>query len=190
MRKLVFALALTAAFAASAKNHIAFVNVGGAIEEDLFARTVTNELGTVIRLNYALEKADAINIPDLIGKASMGYPKSERQLAVYFVDSKDLSPSVICPSYFAIVNVRGLKKDADAKKYAMRVKKMVLKGLAFACGFGANQDVGRCVMGAGSFESLQGIDGTSASYSPFCYFPLQDYLNVRGLLDDRPPFEE
>ena len=182
MKKLILTAMLAAACAASAKNHIAFVNVGGAIEEKLFAETVTNELDTVLMINKVVDRADAINIPDLIGKASMGYPKTERQLSVYFVDSKDLPPQVTVPSYFAVINVRGLKKDATAEVYAKRVKKMVLKGLAFACGFGANQDIGRCVMAVGSFESLKGIDATSASYSPFCFFPLQDYLNVRGLL--------
>ena len=186
MKKLILTAMLAAACAASAENHIAFVNVGGAVEESLFADAVTNKLVSLIKIYAVVDRADAINIPDLIGKASMGYPKTERQLSVYFVDSKDLPPQVTVPSYFAVINVRGLKKDADAKKYAMRIKKMVLKGLAFACGFGANQDVGRCVMAVGSFESLQGIDATSASYSPFCYFPLQDYLSVRGLLDVRP----
>lgn len=188
MKKLIVLAAVMTAFAAMAKNknHIAFVNVGGAIEERLFANAVTNELGSVIMINAVVDRQDAINIPDMIGKASMGYPKGERQLSVYFVDSKDLPPQIAVPSYFSVINVRGLGKDADAKKYALRIKKMVLKGLAFACGFGANQDVGRCVMGAGSFESLKGIDGTSASYSPFCFFPLQDYLNVRGLLYEPP----
>jgi hypothetical protein len=60
---------------------------------------------------------------------------------------------------------------------------MMLKGLAFACGFGANQDIGRCVMGAGSFDTLKGIDGTSASYSPFVAFPMMDFLSARNLLE-------
>ena len=79
-----------------------------------------------------------------------------------------------------------LRLEADAEKFKTRIEKMMLKGLAFACGFGANQDSGRCVMGMGSFETLRGIDSTSTSYSPFCYFPLFDYLQARKLIIDEP----
>ena len=182
MKNILVCVVLLFAGVASAKNYIAFVNVGGAVGESEFSRAVTNDLMGVIYVDARIECAKGIDIPTLIGTASQGYPKGDRQLAVYFVDSPDFPPQVTVPGFFAIVNMRGLKKDADAKKYSSRVAKMVMKGLAFACGFGANQDIGRCVMSAGSFDTLKGIDATSASYSPFVYFPLSDYLQKRDLL--------
>lgn len=189
MKKAIVALSVMAAFAVPAigRNHVGFVNVGGAVDRALLGDTVTNGLQNVVQIFTRIYEEPSINVADLVGKASMGYPKGERQLCVYFVDTKDLPSQVTVPGFFAIINVRGLRKDADDKKYANRILKMALKGLAFACGFGANQDVGRCVMGAGSFDTLKGIDGTSATYSPFCYFPLNDYLLKRGVVDDTPP---
>lgn len=190
MKKAIITAAVAvAAMTASAlaKNHIAFVNVGGAVEEALFADTVTNELQNVIQINHALEAAPSLDIAALVAGTAKGHPAGGRLMAVYFVESKDLPPQLTIPGFAAVINVRGLKKDAGRKTYERRILKMALKGLAFACGFGANQDVGRCVMGAGSFETLRGIDATSATYSPFVHFPLSDYLMARGLLDDTPP---
>lgn len=190
MKKYVLAVAALCASIVLARDHIGFVNVGGAIEETLFANTVTNEIDTVIQIYSSIEKEAKIDVAKLISEASLGYPKGERKIAVYFVDDPSYPPQITVPGFFAVINVRGLKKDADSKKYATRIKKMALKGLALSCGFGANQDIGRCVMAAGSFETLKGIDSTSASYSPFCYFPLFDYLQARKLLNDTPPPDE
>ena len=182
MKTIIFALVLAAAGIAQAKGHVAFVNVGNAIDNALLQQTVTNDLDTVITISSLVDKTEKIDISLLLAEASKGYPVGDRKLSVYFVNDSSFPPQISVPGFFAVINVRGLDKDADAKLYAKRIFKMVLKGLALSCGFGANHDVGRCVMGAGSFDSLQGIDSTSASYSPFCYMPLSDYLRSRGLL--------
>ena len=182
MRKLVCASVLLAATAACAFDHVGFVNVGGAVETVLFNEAVTNRILGSIQVATRAYAIDRIDVADVVAAAAKGYPKGECKISVYFVDDPAFPPQVVSPGFFAIINVRGLKTDADLKKYAKRIEKMVLKGLAFSCGFGANQDIGRCVMAAGSFETLKGIDSTSASYSPFCYFPLNDYLQKRGLL--------
>lgn len=175
---------------ATVTNKVAFVNVGGAVDDALFERTVTNDLLNVISVGTLVLREEKFDLAAAVGEAAKGYPKGERQVSVYFVDQKGFPPQVTCPGFFSVINMRGLKKDADQKTYERRVFKMVLKGLAFACGFGANQDTGRCVMGMGSFETLKGIDSTSASYSPFCYFPLFDYLQARKMIVDLPLEEE
>ena len=190
MKRMIITALLAVAGIAHAKDHVAFVNVGGAIGGNLLQQAVTNDLDNVITISAVVDRADSIDAGALIAEASKGYPAGERKISVYFVNDPKFPPQIAVPGFFAVINVRGLDKAADAKKYARRIFKMVLKGLAFSCGFGANHDVGRCVMGAGSFDSLKGIDGTSASYSPFCYMPLSEYLRSRGLLVEViPTFE-
>ena len=182
MKTVIFAAAMTAALCAPAFNHVGFINVNGAVDSVLFNEAVTNRILCSISVASKAYATDRINVSHLVEEASKGYPNGECKISVYFVSDPAFPPQVVSPGFFAVMNVRGLDKDADIKKYAKRIEKMVLKGLAFACGFGANQDIGRCVMATGSFETLKGIDATSASYSPFCYFPLSDYLNSRGLM--------
>lgn len=182
MKKTICAAAVMVAAVAGAFDHVGFLNVNGAVDAALFNETVTNRIRGTIQLATRTYAIDRIAVPDVVAAAAKGYPTGECKISVYFVDDPAFPPQVVAPGFFAIMNVRGLKKDADSRKYADRILKMVLKGLAFSCGFGANQDIGRCVMAAGSFDTLKGIDGTSASYSPFCYFPLSDYLRKRGLL--------
>ena len=180
MRKLIAVCGAMLAFSAVA-DPVAFVNVGGAIDDAVFGPIVSNKVRAVGMVNAEVEKAQAINVGELANRASKGYPKEARKIGVYFIDTTDLPPQLTCPGHFAVINVRGLRKDADEKTYKSRITKMALKGLAVACGFGANQDVGRCVMSMGSFDTLKGIDSTSESYSPFCFFPLSDYLQTRNL---------
>ena len=187
MKQIIITTLLALATVVHAKNHIAFVNVGNAIDGVLLKQTVANDLDKIICINAAVDTAESIDIGTLVAEASKGYPSGERKISVYFVNDAKFPPQITVHGFFAVINVRGLNKGADAKAYARRLFKMVLKGLAFSCGFGANHDIGRCVMGAGSFDSLKGIDGTSASYSPFCYMPLSEYLRSRGLLVDVIP---
>lgn len=187
MKGLLIAILLATAGIVHAKDHVAFVNVGGALDTALLQKIVTNDLDCVITISSAVDCANKIDVGALVTAAAKGYPTGERKISVYFVNDPAFPPQITVPGFFAVINVRGLDKDADAKKYSQRLLKMVLKGLALSCGFGANHDTGRCVMAAGSFDTLQGIDGTSASYSPFCYMPLSDYLRKRGLMIDIIP---
>ena len=182
MKQLIVLFAAALTMAVTAADQIAFVNVENAIDHSLLQRVVSNDVAGAIMINAVVDKSKMVNLDTLAGIASRGYPKDARKISIYFIDTTALPPQITCPGFFAVINVRGLKKDADAKTYEKRIAKMALKGLAFACGFGANQDVGRCVMAMGSFDSLKGIDSTSTSYSPFCFFPLTDYLQSRNLL--------
>lgn len=182
-KQLVMLFVAMLAMTVSAADQIAFVNVENAIDHSLLQRVVSNDVGSVIMINAVVDKSKMVNLDTLAGMASRGYPKDSRKISIYFIDTTSLPPQITCPGFFAVINVRGLKKDADANTYENRIAKMALKGLAFACGFGANQDIGRCVMAMGSFDTLKGIDSTSTSYSPFCFFPLTDYLQSRNLIN-------
>lgn len=192
MRRLMCLTALAASCALGAaeeKPFVAFVNVKGAVEAPVFAEAVTNFLPGVMQVRARLAEAMSVDVVGAMNpsRRDTSLPKAAR-LAVYFVKDPAFPPQLTAPGMFAVINVRNLEKGVDRKGFATRIRKMVLKGLAFACGFGANQDVGRCVMGAGSFETLAGIDGTSASYSPFVAFPMSDYLMERGLVPEEPAF--
>ena len=188
MNKLVFAATLALSLAAGAAEPqptVAFVNVAGAVDSAIFTDSVTNFLIGVMPVRTKIVNVDRLDITTILSPRDKD-PRlgKDPRLAVYFVKDPAFPPQLTAPGMWAVVNVRNLEKGADKAKFESRIHKMVLKGLAFACGFGANQDVGRCVMGAGSFDTLSGIDGTSASYSPFVAFPMQDYLSTRGLLAD------
>ena len=183
------ALATTCAALADDKPFIAFVNVAGAVDSGLFANCATNFVRGVMPARVKPLAADGVDVRQIMNPATPDARfGSGARLFVYFVSDRSYPPQLTAPGMWAIINVRNLEKDADAAKFRSRIEKMMLKGLAFACGFGANQDIGRCVMGAGSFSTLKGIDATSASYSPFVAFPLMDFLAARALIEE-PVFE-
>ena len=188
MNKLVFAATLALSLAVDAAEPqptVAFVNVAGAVDSAIFADSVTNFLIGVMPVRTKIVNVDRLDVTTILSPRDKDSRLGkESRLAVYFVRDPAFPPQLTAPGMWAVINVRNLEKGADKAKFESRIRKMVLKGLAFSCGFGANQDVGRCVMGAGSFDTLAGIDGTSASYSPFVAFPMQDYLSARGLLAD------
>lgn len=192
MKKMMLLAAIAASLAVNAveeKPYIAFVNVNDAVEAQLFANAITNFLPGILQVRTKLATAKSVDVVGIMNPARRDQSLGKNaRLAVYFVKDAAFPPQLTAPGMFAVINVRNLEKDADKAKFENRIHKMVLKGIAFACGFGANQDAGRCVMGVGSFESLAGIDGTSASYSPFVNFPMSDYLMERNLLDDEPAF--
>lgn len=176
-------------FAVTAKNFVAFVNVDSAVSLDLLHSIVTNDLRAIISVDGRVHSEPTISIADLVNTTAKGYPSGNRQLSVYLVNSTNFPPQVVIPQYISIINVRGLNKNSTEKLYRERIRKVILKGLAFSCGFGATMESGTCVMGLGSFDSLKGIDETSDSYSPFCFFPLEKYLNQRKLMWIDPAFE-
>lgn len=192
MKKLLAIAVLAAASVAAAaeeKPFVAFVNVGGAVKADLFASCATNFVPGVMPARIRTFGTEEVDVASIMNPATPDRRFGENaKLHVYFVSDKTFPPQLTAPGMWAVINVRNLDKEADAEKFKTRIEKMMLKGLAFACGFGANQDIGRCVMGAGSFSTLRGIDGTSASYSPFVAFPLMDFLSARNLIEE-PTFE-
>lgn len=183
MNKIILLAFLFTGAPVFAANHVGFVNVGHALDERLFCLAVTNGPQLSLSIMTKLYRQDKLDISAAIAEAAKGPYAGDRKIVVYYVNTPDFPPQITVPGRFAVVNVRGLNKDADEKLYWQRILKMTLKGVALACGFGANQDVGRCVMSAGSFDSLKGIDSTSASYSPFCYFPLMEYLRRLDVVD-------
>jgi hypothetical protein len=171
--------------ATNAPSSICFVNVAKACDPAVLREVIEQQMPNIISANYRLAEVDTFGGMERfdLRKPDARFGKGAK-LIVYVVADPSL-PMIACvPGRWALVNVRGLAKGVEQDKaaYTRRVLKMMLKGLAFSVGVGANMDTGRCVMSQGSFETLKGIDGTSSSYSPFAAGPIMDILQEKGLL--------
>jgi hypothetical protein len=172
--------------------HICIVNVAMALDQDLLRAVGEKVVAGVMPVNIRTVEAEAFGGMerfDLRKPDTRFGPKAK--LIIYVVNDPALPFLLAVPGRWSLVNVRGLDKglDGDTAKYALRLHKVILKGLAYAAGVGANADVGRCVMAQGSFETLAGIDGTSSTYSPFAAFPLMDILIAKGVMKTEEPVE-
>jgi hypothetical protein len=80
---------------------------------------------------------------------------------------------------WSMVNLRGVERgNPDAATLRDRRAKMLLKGLAFACGGGATLEP-KCSLYCGSF-TLEGMDRTGVQISPMAYFPMLETLRAIG----------
>jgi hypothetical protein len=164
---------------AARKPHVLFLNVGRAVDEALFREAVA-AVSLVMPINL---KADAMAAPLPREKLwERGYTEARHgnaKLVVYVCgDPKDVA-FINAPGFWSMINVSGLDRDKpDAARFSRRLRQMMLKGLAQACGVGASGDY-RCVMYYKSF-TLEGLDNVSVSYSPFASAPVQGMLLAIG----------
>jgi hypothetical protein len=178
--------------AAVTQPHVCFVNVGRALDGELLWQVAEQRVPGVMPVMIRTAAADRFGAME---RLDLRQPDSrfgpEAKLIIYVVNDPALPFLLAVPGHWSLVNVRGLDKglEGDAEKYSLRLHKVMLKGLAYAAGVGANGDVGRCVMAQGSFDTLAGIDGTSNTYSPFAAFPLMDILSAKGVLKTEEPVE-
>lgn len=186
MKKLIIGCAMAVVSAtcvySAEKPYVAFINVKQSVESNLFAKVVNKFVPTAMPVRTKALALPAIEVSDVaIGKRPQSVG-AEAKILVFIINQKGLPNAITVPGQCSILNLAPFDLKSDPAKLEDRIQRLVLKGLAYACGFGANQDVGRCVMGAGSFDSVKGLDETSASYSPFVTFPMMDYLTERGLM--------
>ncbi len=165
--------------------HVCYVNVGNALDEKAF-RQVVASVATVLPINLAVAKADAAPVPNCLTseKSDMRFGK-EARLLVYVVNNPKMVRFASVPEQWALVNVNGVETGIatnDSGRVETRLTKMMLKGLAFAAGVGSNMESTRCVMGFGSFLTWEGLDKTSASFSPFAGIPLMETLTPMGVV--------
>jgi hypothetical protein len=156
-------------------SHIAIVNVGEALDASAF-RAAVSEMREIVPVNLvAREQAEESQSRLLERAAALQAVEPLASLTVYIVNDPDGDDRLACAGRWALINVRSLGVDAaDAATRQNRATKVVMKGVALACGLGGNPDP-RCVMYYKSF-SADGLDGTSASYGPYAYSVLTDTL--------------
>jgi hypothetical protein len=169
--------------------HVCFANIAKALDTALLKEVTEGHIPGLMPLNIRVAQADAFGGMERfdLSQPDMRFGAAAK-LIVYVVNDPKLPYLTCVPGHWALVNVRGLDKglSGDIGKYKERLKKVMLKGLGYAAGVGGNQDTGRCVMAFGSFETLDGIDSTSATYSPFAQFPMMDFLAAKGVMKTEP----
>ena len=187
----IFALASFAVFAqeapfpfrpgAAARPHLLIVNVAEALPEAVFAQAAAKAAAATMTINCwtnSIPKSVYREFLDNPGGLSGCFGRQAK--IVVFVEKNQVGPSFRnVPGSWSVVNMRGLDRDSpDAAKYAERVAKMILKGIAHASGSGATQEP-VCVMYWDSF-SLQGLDKVKTVISPTAYFPMLSTLKGLG----------
>ena len=164
---------------AALKPHVLFVNLDKALEDVLFREAVA-AVSLVQAVNLAVAEAKGFEGVNLFEKKPRDRRFGEQaKVVVYVVNKPGMVSFLNAPGYWALVNLSGLDRDKpEAERYRRRLRQMMLKGLAHACGVGATFDA-RCVMYSESF-TLEGMDKTSVSYSPFASGPLDSQLKALG----------
>jgi len=173
--------------AVAVQPHVLFVNVDKALEDALFREAVA-AVALVMPVNLAVAEAQGFDGVNLFEKEVRDTRFSaQAKLAVYVANKPEVLSFISAPGRWALINVSGLDRDKpDAERYRRRLRQMMLKGLAQACGVGSTGDF-RCVMYHKSF-TLEGLDKTSVSYSPFAGGPVQDtLLEIGGMAIFRQP---
>lgn len=165
---------------AAARSHVLLVNVGGAMPEALFAKAAERACSTVY-VNFWTNSIPKSVFRELIEDPSLLKAKFGKKVCVaVFIERNEKGPSFLqSPGAWSMVNLRGLDRDKpDAAKYETRCAKMVLKGIAYACG-GGNTLERVCDMYCGSF-TLAGMDAANLTISPMAYFPMLEILKALG----------
>ena len=162
------------------RNHVLFVNVGDAVPANLWP-LVANYAASRVNVNIWTNSVAATSVPELTkDSAALGRTFGEKASLAVFVENKPEGPAFLnAPGAWSVVNVRSVPKGSpDAQTLKDRYAKMLLKGLAYACGGGASLD-NNCSMFYGSF-SLEGLDATGIRISPMSYFPMLETLRAIG----------
>ncbi len=154
---------------AATRNHVLVANVAGAIPEKDWT-LCANYAASRIPINIFTNAVASVPVQKVSGKAIV---------AVYVTDTKDAEPILAAPCKWCVVNVAGLKADNPSLAVLRdRYAKIILKGIAAACGSGATIEP-LCSAFYGS-RTLAGMDKTNITISPMAYFPMVETLRALG----------
>lgn len=166
---------------ASELSHVLFVNVDQALDARKF-REAVSAITFDTQVNVAVAEVKGLP-PDkvLSGRTNRDERLSERaKIVVYVIDNARQNSFQSAVGRWSIVNLHGfdgnLPKD-NPERYDRRLRQLMSKGLALACGMGATGDF-RCVLYYKSF-SVDGIDKTSTTFSMEPGMTIVELLNAR-----------
>lgn len=165
---------------AGLRNHVLLVDVGGAIPPRDFPE-VAERVAAKVQINLWTN-----SIASSVWRGLLDDPRGLTNLfgprccLAVFVERDDNGYSFLnAQGGWSMVNMRGLDRDGpDAATLASRRVKMVLKGLAFACGGGATIEP-KCSLYYDSF-TIRGMDKTFEMITPMTYFPMLETLRAIG----------
>lgn len=158
------------------RNHILLVSVSNAVPAEVmreFTAYVKDQwLLRVVATNAQLPS----NVLRIIERKSSEIVTADKaKLRVEFISVPDQPLFVAIPGVYCRVNVYGLAQDKPNETFLKKRRfQRMLQGIAMACGIGWNMD-DYCVMFYQA-ETNEGLDKSSATFSPFAYVPLRDKL--------------
>ncbi len=169
---------------AAKRPHVLLVNVDGAIPADIWSLATTYAVSR-LQINVWTNSIGKSVLSRLIDSPActreiVGNPNS--LIGVYF-ERRDSGCKLLSePGCWSVVNVGPYLAGAtDPQQVRDRYAKLVLKGIAKACGGGNTLE---------SFWSLfygaqtpEGMDRTNIAIAPMCYFPMLETLRSIGGMD-------
>ena len=165
---------------AATKPHVLFVNVAGALPEADFA-DVAEYAASRVQVNIWTNSIPASMVRELIDDpATLTARVGTNCCTAVFVEKNEKGYSFLnAQGSWSMVNLRGIDRGAPtAGVLRDRRAKMLLKGLAYACGSGSSLEP-KCSLYYGSF-TLDGMDKTGVQISPMSYFPMLETLRAIG----------
>ena len=166
---------------AASRNHVLVVNVGGAVSPEDWP-LVVNYAASRIPISIWTNSLPASPVQDLLaGRTSLKDATGDgRAVVAVFVERMPSGASVLSvPCSFSRVDVAWLESGSPSRGLLRdRQAKMILKGIAGACGAGATIEP-MCSLFYAS-RTLAGMDRTNITISPMAYFPMVEVLRALG----------
>ena len=156
---------------AGSRNHLLIVNVNKAIP-DVDWPLVVNYAASRVPINVWTNAVDRLEY----GKFP-AFPKAV--VTVFVVDDANGPAELSAAGKWSRVSVAALKTGSpDVQTFRDRCAKMLLRGMARACGSGTTIEP-VCALFYGA-STLQGLDKTNITISPMAYFPMVEILRAAG----------
>lgn len=165
---------------AAARSHVLLVNVAEAIPAADFP-AVAERVFAKVQINLWTNSIPKSVFRDLVDDpAGLTNRFGPKCCTAVFIERNAKGYSFLnAQGSWSMVNLRGLDRDRpDAATLTSRRVKMVLKGLAFACGGGATIEP-KCSLFYDSF-TIEGMDKTGEMITPMSYFPMLETLKAIG----------
>lgn len=166
--------------AAAGKNHILILNVGDAIPTGTWETVVTYAVSR-LQLNIWTNSVASFSATEYFTQPRMLQKEfgEKAKVGLFVVNEPDRARFYGVTGSWFVANVHGLQDGApNTQTIRDRYAKLILKGLAYACGGGASLDSG-CSLFYGSLTP-QGMDDTGIMISPTTYFPMLEILRAIG----------
>jgi hypothetical protein len=159
-----------------AQNHILLVSVSNAVPAEVmreFSAYVKDQWQIRAVVTNAPKPSDVALLLDRKNVVKAATDKSK--LRIEIISEPDQPLFVAIPGIYCRVNVYGLAQDKPNEAFLKKRRfQRMLQGIALSCGIGWNMD-DYCVMFYQA-EMNEGLDKSSATFSPFAYVPLRQKL--------------
>ena len=169
---------------AAKRAHIVLVNVDNAIPPDIWPLATTYAVSR-LQINVWTNSIKGSVLDKLVvnpGYTPTAVGNTNSLIGVYFERRKGGCTILSAPACWSVINVAPYLADAkDPQQIRDRYGKLVMKGIATACG-GGNTLEPFCSMFYGA-QTPAGMDKANIAIAPMCYFPMLETLRMVGGMD-------